>query len=71
MDITGIMLAAVSFMFLLSGPSGRNKYWPLVFGIILCSLGVFYGVVNKQTLFYPLAVAVLVKGFWMYRKWES
>lgn len=71
MDITGIMLAAVSFMFLLSGPSGRNKYWPLGFGVFLAALGVFYGIINGQALYYPVAVAVLVKGYFMYRRWGS
>ncbi len=71
MDITGIMLATVSFMFILSGPRGRNKYWPLGFGLLLAALGILYGYVNHEAIYYGVAAAVVAKALWMFRRWES
>ena len=71
MDITGIMVATVAFMYLFSGPRGRNKYYPLGFGALLAALAIAYGALNDQVLFYPLGVIVLAKGYWMYRRWGS
>jgi hypothetical protein len=70
-DITGIMLATVAFMYLFSGPRGRNRYYPLGFGVLIAVLAIAYGALNNEALFYPLGAVVLAKGYWMYRRWRD
>lgn len=71
MDITGILLATVVFMYLFSGPRGRNRYYPLGYGVLLAALAVMYATVNDQALYYGLAAAALAKGYWMFIHWHQ
>jgi hypothetical protein len=70
-DITGIVLSAVLVMFLLSGPRGKNRNYPLAFGAMIAVLAIVYAVSNRQSLYYVLAALGLAKGFWDYRHWRG
>jgi len=65
------MLAAVLVMFLLSGPRGRSRYYPLGFGIILAVLSLAYAVRNREFAYYAIAALALAKGVWDYRRWHG
>lgn len=71
MDITGILLATVVFMYLFSGPRGRNRYYPLGYGILLAVLSSLYAATNQANIYYVLAVVALGKGYLMYSRWAK
>lgn len=71
MDITGILLATVVFMYLFSGPRGRNRYYPLGYGILLAVLSSIYAATNQANIYYVLAIVSLGKGYLMYSRWAK
>lgn len=71
LDITGILLATIAFMYLFSGPRGKSKYYPLAYGLLIVTLAVVYGAGNREPVYYALAAATLAKALWMFRRWGS
>lgn len=71
MNPAGIAVSAVVVLFLLSSPRGRNRYYPLGFGIFLGVLSAAYAATNGEWMFYILSVLAVVRGYWQYSRWRD
>jgi hypothetical protein len=70
MDITGVLLSAVTVMYAISAPRGSTKYHSLAFGLFLASLNAFYGYSNGEWLYYTLSLLAAAKAWLSYRRWS-
>lgn len=68
--LTGVVLAAVVVMFVLSPPRGKSKYYPLGFGIIIAVLSAVYAAVNNEWYYYLVGAIGAAKGLWDYSRWR-
>ncbi|MDP2871012.1 MAG: hypothetical protein Q8P31_00485 [Bacillota bacterium] len=71
MNPAGVAVSAVVVLFLLSAPRGKNKYYPLGFGVFLGLLSSAYAAVNGEWMFYVLGVLALARGYWQHRRWQE
>lgn|GEM_PF-1466428 len=71
LDITGVMLSAVTIMYILSGPRGKTKYHSLVFGLFLAAISLFYGIYNREWAYYLVGLGALAKAAVSYRRWSD
>jgi hypothetical protein len=67
----GVAVSAVVVLFLMSSPRGKNRYYPLGFGIFLAVLASAYAAVNDEWMFYILGALAFVRGYFQYRKWRD
>jgi hypothetical protein len=67
----GVAVSAIVVLFLLSGPRGKSRYYPLGFGLFLGVLSATYAAVNGEWMFYVLAVLAALRGYWQYSKWRD
>ena len=70
MDLTAILLSAVVVLFVLSGPRGKNRYYPLGYGLFIAALCVYYGFTNGDWTFYSLAAAAFARGYYLFYRWR-